>query len=65
MRIIVLLAFIVFNFFTSIWSVINYREERKLGIEHKYGIMVFNVFLWIVITVIVVQFFCSLPNTTY
>ena len=65
MKIIVLLAFIVFNFFTSIWSVINYREEKRLGIEHKYGIIVFNALLWIVITVIVVQFLCSLPNETY
>ena len=60
MRIIVLVAFIIFNFFTSIWSVINYKQERKLGIEHKYGIIVFNAFLWIVITVITVYFKCSL-----
>ena len=60
MRLIFLAAFIMFQFFTSIWVVINYRQERKLGIKHKYGILIFNAILWFIIMFIVVSFLCNL-----
>lgn len=61
MRLIVILGIILFNFFTTIWSIVNYKQEKKLGIRHKYGIVVLQGIVWFIILVVFIQTIFSLP----
>ena len=65
MRLIVILGIILLNFFTTIWSIVNYKQEKKLGIKHKYGILVFQGIVWLVILIIFLHFISSFSNDIY
>ena len=65
MRLIVILGVILLNFFTTIWSIVNYKQEKKLGIKHKYGILVFQGIIWLVILIIFLHFISSFSNDIY
>ena len=65
MRLIVILGIILLNFFTTIWSIVNYKQEKKLGIKHKYGILVFQGIVWLVILIIFIHFISSFSNDIY
>ena len=59
MRLIVILGIILFNFFTTVWSIVNYKQEKKLGIRHKYGIIILQGIIWFMILVIFMYFMFS------
>lgn len=65
MRLIVILGIILLNFFTTIWSIVNYKQEKELGIKHKYGILVFQGIIWLVILIIFLHFISSFSNGIY
>ena len=65
MRLIVILGIILLNFFTTIWSIVNYKQEKKLGIKHKYGILVFQGIVWLIVLIIFIHFISSFSNDIY
>jgi hypothetical protein len=50
---------------TLIYSIINYKQEKKLGLKHRYGIFIFSVLLLIIAIGYIFIFLLSIPNPTY
>ena len=68
MKLFVILSFLLIGFLgfsLFLWSIVNYKQEKKLGIKHKYVFLIISILLLLISIGYIFVFISELPNATY
>ena len=65
MKYFVILSLLLVGICLLFYSIVNYNQEKKLGLKHKYGIFIFSIILLVISIGYIIVFLLSIPNPTY
>ena len=65
MKWFVILSLLLIGISLLIYSFVNYYQEKKLGLMHKFGFFVLSILLLIITVGYIFIFLSCLPNETY
>ena len=68
MELFIILSFLLIGFLgfsLFLWSIVNYKQEKKLAIKHKYVFLIISILLLLISIGYIFAFISELPNATY